>query len=72
MIDTAPVRVIPSPGSRVTWLHQPRGGYGYVIPVPATVKRLTARRVLIAADLASGGTKDVWVTPAAIAAAGEG
>lgn len=25
------------PGARVTWIHVPRGGYGYEVPIPATV-----------------------------------
>ena len=29
------------PGDQVTWLHQPRGGYGYVIPVNGEVVRET-------------------------------
>lgn len=27
------------PGHLVMWLHQPRGGYGYVLPIPARVIR---------------------------------
>lgn len=28
-------------GARVTWLHSPRGGYGFVVRVPAEVVRVT-------------------------------
>jgi len=30
-------------GSKVIWLHQPTGGYGYIIPVPATILRFKER-----------------------------
>jgi len=36
-----------TPGQSVTWMYTPPGGYGYVQPVPATVVRLTAKRVFI-------------------------
>lgn len=44
-----------------TWHHKPRGGYGYVIPVPARVISETPRRVRIAALLRDGGEKIVSV-----------
>ena len=56
----------PSPfavGDRVTWMREARGGYGYVMPVPAVVERITRRRVTIRARLAAGGSKLVSVTP---------
>lgn len=27
----------PSPGRLMLWLHRPRGGYGYLVPIPAVV-----------------------------------
>ena len=30
-------------GQRVTWLYQPRGGYGYTVPVDARVVRFSRR-----------------------------
>lgn len=65
---TAPEARQLEPGQRVVWRHQPRGGYGYVIRVPATVVRRTAKRVLIAAQLKTGATKNVWTQPAALEA----
>ena len=50
-------------GRRVTWLHEPRGGYGYVIRVPAVVLKVGPKRVTIAATLEGGGTKTVAVRP---------
>lgn len=34
-------------GALVTWLHVPSGGYGYTLPVDATVMRATRSRVTI-------------------------
>jgi hypothetical protein len=59
MTDDSPV----TPGETVTWLHEQRGGYGFIIPVPATVVRATAKRVTIDAALRDGGTKRVTVKP---------
>ena len=42
------------PGDRITWLHQPRGGYGYGYPVDGTVVRVSGRRVVIRVPLRSG------------------
>lgn len=50
-----------NPGDKVTWRHVPRGGYGYIFYVPATVVNATARRVIIDAQLKRGGTKRVSV-----------
>lgn len=36
-----------APGTRVTWLHEQRGGYGYVVPVAGVVVRTGRKRVLI-------------------------
>ena len=48
-------------GLCVMWMHVPRGGWGYVLRVPATVVRLTPTRVVIDAELARGGTKRILV-----------
>jgi hypothetical protein len=50
-------------GDRVTWMREARGGYGYVMPVPAVVVRVNRVRVTIRARLAAGGSKLVSVTP---------
>jgi len=43
-----------TPGQKVVWKHIPRGGYGYVIPVPAEVVRVWVARVTIRVQKASG------------------
>jgi hypothetical protein len=50
-------------GALVTWLHKPRGGYGYEVRVPAEVRAIhrTTGRVTIAAALNGGGIKHVVV-----------
>lgn len=50
-------------GEAVTWLHQPKGGYGYVIPVNATVVKVGKCQVQIDAELKDGGTKRTFVLP---------
>lgn len=57
-----------SRGSRVVWMHRPRGGYGYTIHIPATVVsiRRTTGRVVIDAEAADGGTKRVTVRAASL------
>ena len=50
-------------GDKVLWVHQPHGGYGYQIEVPAVVMSVTAKRVRIAAKLANGSEKFVTVRP---------
>lgn len=55
-----------TPGERLVWRHQPRGGYGYVWPVDVTVVRRGPKRVLVEAPLARGGAKRVWVSPDAL------
>ncbi len=49
------------PGDRMTWLHQTRGGYRYIIPVDAEVVRTTARRVLVRVRLRNGDPVERWV-----------
>ncbi len=48
-------------GERVIWMHQPHGGYGYIMEVPAIVVGYTAKRVKISALLKSGEQKLVSV-----------
>lgn len=57
------------PDMRVVWAYEPRGGYGYVTYVWATVKRVGPKRVTIEAPLATGGTKLVQVSPARLSSA---
>lgn len=52
-----------APGQSVTWRHQPRGGYGYVIPVDGTVVRVTGRRVVIRVPLRNGTRVERRVRP---------
>ena len=50
-------------GDSVTWIWEPRGGWGYQIPVPATVVRIGKARVYIDAELEDGRTKRISVRP---------
>jgi hypothetical protein len=43
-------------------MHESRGGYGYLTPVPATVVRVGPKRITIDAQLARGGTKRITVS----------
>ena len=52
-----------APGQPVTWLHEMRGGYGYVERIPAEVVRTTTARVLIQARKKSGELAQRWVRP---------
>ncbi len=51
------------PGDKAIWLHQLRGGYGYVERIPVTIVKLGRERVQVEAPLKNGGTKLVWVSP---------
>ena len=42
------------PGQRVRWIHVPRGGYGFPIPVDATVVKIGEKRVTIQVALGDG------------------
>lgn len=53
-------------GERATWLHRPRGGYGYTVPVSVTVERVGRAKVRVVAPLRSGGERLVWVRPYAL------
>lgn len=48
-------------GQHVTWLHQPRGGYGYIIPVPAVVLAVRSQRVKIQVSKRNGQAVCRWV-----------
>lgn len=50
-------------GQRVFWLYETRAGYGYVLPVPATVIGFTAQKVIIAAEKRDGTTVRKRVKP---------
>lgn len=48
----------PTVGQRCIWRYETRAGYGYVIPVAATVTRVTPKRVEIEVRRRRGGE---WV-----------
>jgi hypothetical protein len=48
-------------GDKVIWLHTPPGGYGYTLPIPATVVQVK-RRVQVEVACTCGGTKRRWVS----------
>jgi hypothetical protein len=50
-------------GQAVTWLYEPRGGYGYTIPVDGLVTKIGPKRVQIEIRKASGELVRRWVTP---------
>ena len=50
-------------GDSITWLHQPRGGYGYVIPVDGTVVRAAGQHVVIRVPLRTGELVERRVRP---------
>ena len=55
-----------SPGMRVSWIHLPRGGYGFPIPVDAVVLRVGPRRVRIEVALRDGRHVERVVHPDAL------
>jgi hypothetical protein len=50
-------------GQAVTWLHEPRGGYGYTIPIDGVVVKVTDKRVQIEVRKMNGERVKRWVTP---------
>lgn len=50
-------------GALVTWLHKPRGGYGYTVSIPAEIRAVhrDTDRATIAAQLKRGGVQHVVV-----------
>ena len=51
-------------GLRVIWRHVPRGGYGFALRIPATVRKVTRKRVTIEVETDRRGPKMVSVDPA--------
>ena len=45
------------------WLHEPSGGYGYIVPVPCRLLTLSAsgKRMQVAALMKDGTEKTRWV-----------
>jgi len=50
-------------GCTLTWLHEPRGGYGYVIPVDALVLSKGNSKVKVEVKLRNGGKSIRFVNP---------
>jgi hypothetical protein len=50
----------------VVWIHNPRGGYGFAVPVDAVVVRVCAKRVRIRVPLKDGRHVERVVTPASL------
>lgn len=51
------------PGDRMTWLHIPCGGYGYVYPVNAEIVKINAKTVRIRVAKRSGELIERSVRP---------
>lgn len=54
------------PGEPVYWRQVPRGGYGFTQAVPSKVVRVTPKRVVIAALLTTGKTREITVLPTSL------
>jgi len=52
-----------SPGMQVSWIHNPQGGYGFALPVDATVLKVCEKRVLIEVPLKDGRRVERTVRP---------
>ena len=50
-------------GEKCIWLHTPRGGYGYQVPVNATVMAVARKRILIQVLRKDGVAVQRWVKP---------
>jgi hypothetical protein len=50
-------------GQHVTWRYEPRGGYGYVIPVNGVVVAVRPTRIQIEVERYNGEMVKRWVTP---------
>lgn len=48
-------------GDYVTWLHQPRGGYGYILRVPGVVKKVGRVKAQIEVAMTTGLMATRWV-----------
>jgi len=51
------------PGMVVRWIHNPRGGYGFAVPVDAVVVRVCLKRVCIRVPLKDGRHVERVVAP---------
>lgn len=51
------------PDMPVTWIHNPRGGYGFAVPVDAVVVRVGPKRVRIRVTLKDGRQVERLVKP---------
>lgn len=57
-----------APGMHVAWIHVPRGGYGFSVPVDAVVARVCSRRVRIEVPLRDGRRVERLVRPESLRA----
>jgi hypothetical protein len=48
---------------QVVWLHEPRGGYGYIYPVNAKITRITLKKIQIEVVKKNGEKVCRWVLP---------
>ena len=51
------------PGMAVRWIHNPRGGYGFAVPVDAVVVRVSPKCVRIRVPLKDGRHVERVVAP---------
>jgi len=52
-----------APGMSVCWIHNPRGGYGFAMPMDAVIVRVGPRRVRILVPLKDGRQVERVVSP---------
>lgn len=52
-----------APGMAVRWIHNPRGGYGFAVPVDAVIVRVGPKRVRIRVLLKDGRHVERVVLP---------
>ena len=52
-----------SPGMAVSWIHNPRGGYGFALPVDAVVLKVGVHKVRIEVALRDGTVVERLVKP---------
>ena len=55
-----------APGMTVFWIHNPRGGYGFAVPVDAVIVRVGPKRVRIRVPLKDGRHVERVVLPASL------
>ena len=48
-------------GDRVIWLHQPRGGYGYIFRIPVKILVSRGSRVKVEVTRKDGSRVERWV-----------